>query len=154
MKGHAYIAAPQCGGAGQPQCTPQSAEDGQLFGLYFEVAGSGIVVKLKGSVSVDPATGQLTTTFRETPQLPFTELTLTLHGGQRAPLSNPQVRHVHRDDGSDAVEHPGDAGRDAALELRHRRLHGRLRPGPAGGDREPGGGRLQPVHADPLPQGW
>ena len=42
-----------------------SAEDGQLFGIYLEIAGSGIVVKLKGGVSVNPATGRLTTRSRK-----------------------------------------------------------------------------------------
>jgi hypothetical protein len=91
LKGHVFVAAPQCGGAGQPQCTPQSAEDGQLFGLYVEVAGSGIIVKLKGEVSVNPTTGQLTTRFLNNPQLPFSELKLKLEGGPTAPLATPQT---------------------------------------------------------------
>jgi hypothetical protein len=90
LTGHVYVAEPQCGSAGQTQCTPQSAEDGQLFGIYLEIAGSGIVVKLKGNVSVNPQTGRLTTRFTETPQLPFSELKLKLDGGSRSPLANPQ----------------------------------------------------------------
>jgi hypothetical protein len=90
LTGHVYVAAPECGNAGQPQCTPQSAEDGQLFGLYLEISGSGVIVKLRGQVSVNPSTGQLTTTFKEAPQLPFSELKLELNGGPRAPLANPQ----------------------------------------------------------------
>jgi hypothetical protein len=92
LKGHVYIAAPGCGGPGQPACTPQSAEDGELFGIYLEVgsAASGVHIKLKGNVSVNPSTGQLTTTFAQAPQLPFSELKLELNGGPRAPLANPQ----------------------------------------------------------------
>jgi hypothetical protein len=92
LKGHVYVGAPQCGGAGQPQCTPHSAEDGELFGLYLEVGSeaSGIHVKLKGNVSVNPATGRVTRRCDDTPQLPFSELKLKLNGGQRAPLANPQ----------------------------------------------------------------
>ena len=90
LHGHVYVAEPQCGGTGQPGCTPASAANGELFGLYLEVAGSGVVVKLKGTVSANPTTGQLTTTFSEAPQLPFSELRLRLNGGSRAPLANPR----------------------------------------------------------------
>ena len=91
LKGHVYIAAPSCGGEGQPGCSTASATNGELYGLYLEVAGSGIVIKLHGVVSADPATGQLTTTFQENPQFPFSELKLKLDGGQRAPLANPET---------------------------------------------------------------
>jgi uncharacterized repeat protein (TIGR01451 family) len=90
LEGHLYVAQPQCGGRGQPECTAADATDGHLFGLYLEAAGSGVVVKLAGSVSANPATGQLTAKFLENPQLPFSELALNIEGGGRAPLSNPR----------------------------------------------------------------
>jgi hypothetical protein len=90
LKGHVYVATPGCGGAGQSQCTPQSAEDGELFGIYLEVAGSGVIVKLKGDVSVNPQTGRLTTRFQNIPEQPLSEVRLKLDGGSRAPLANPQ----------------------------------------------------------------
>jgi hypothetical protein len=91
LKGHVYVAEPSCGGQGQPACTQASATNGELYGLYLEVEGSGVIVKLKGTVSANPSTGQLTTTFEENPQLPFSELKLWLNGGGRAPLANPQT---------------------------------------------------------------
>jgi hypothetical protein len=36
-----------------------------LFGLYMQAEGSGVVVKKEGTVSVNPATGQITTRFKE-----------------------------------------------------------------------------------------
>ncbi len=90
LHGHVYVAAPRCGGEGQPACTEASASNGELFGLYIEVAGSGVVMKFRGTVSANPVTGQLATTFKELPQLPFSELKVRLNGGQRAPLANPQ----------------------------------------------------------------
>jgi hypothetical protein len=90
LKGHVYVAQPSCGGGGQPECTSASAENGELYGLYMEMAGSGVIVKLHGRVSVNATTGQITTTFSENPQLPFEELRLNLYGGQRAALANPQ----------------------------------------------------------------
>jgi hypothetical protein len=91
LKGHVYVAAPSCGGEGQPACTEASAADGELFGVYVELAGSGVIVKLHGEASVNPATGQITTKFTEAPQFPFSELKLKLNGGPGAPLANPQV---------------------------------------------------------------
>jgi hypothetical protein len=90
LEGHVYVAQPQCGGTGQPGCTTADATNGNLFGIYLEAEGSGAVVKLKGSVSANPATGQLTARFLENPQLPVSEVTLHLKGGGRAPLANPR----------------------------------------------------------------
>lgn len=90
LEGHVYVAQPQCGGTGQPACTAADATNGRLFGIYLEAEGSGAVVKLKGSVSVNPATGQLTARFLNNPQLPFSEVSLHLKGGGRAPLANPR----------------------------------------------------------------
>jgi hypothetical protein len=90
LEGQVYLAEPECGGAGQHECTSADARSGRLFGLYLEVAGSGIVVKLGGRVSADPTTGRLTARFTELPQFPLSEVTLKLKGGSRAPLANPR----------------------------------------------------------------
>jgi hypothetical protein len=92
LKGHVYVAEPGCGGPGQSRCTPRSAEDGELFGIYLEVGSvaSGIHVKLKGNVSVNPQTGRLTTRFQNLPEQPLSEVRLKLNGGPGAPLANPQ----------------------------------------------------------------
>ncbi|MGA2162839.1 MAG: hypothetical protein ABSH36_00040 [Solirubrobacteraceae bacterium] len=98
LQGHVYLAQPECGGPGQPACSSAYAEgrgglsgEGRLFGLYIEVEGSGVIVKLPGTVSANPVTGRLQATFKENPQFPFSELKLHLHGGPRAPLANPQT---------------------------------------------------------------
>ncbi len=91
LTGHVYVAQPACGGPGQSECTPEDAQNGSLFGVYLEAAGSGVIVKLKGSVSVNPTTGQITATFRENPQVPFSSLKLHFDGGPRAALANPQT---------------------------------------------------------------
>jgi hypothetical protein len=90
LKGHLFLAQPKCGGVGQPACTEASATNGELFGLYLEAEGSGVVIKLLGTVAANPSTGQLTATFKENPQLPFSDLKIQLKGGPRAPLANPQ----------------------------------------------------------------
>jgi hypothetical protein len=50
---------------------------------------AGVYVKLIGHVHLDEASGQLTTTFTETPQLPFTNFKLSFSGGAQAALSTP-----------------------------------------------------------------
>jgi hypothetical protein len=91
LQGHAYVAAPGCGGAGQSACSTADAVDGNLYGLYLELEGSGVVIKLHGTVSANSANGQLTASFREAPQQPVSDLKLVLKGGSRAPLANPQA---------------------------------------------------------------
>jgi hypothetical protein len=64
---------------------------GSLLAIYIVVDDpqSGVVVKLAGHVVADPNTGQLTTTFDNNPQLPFSDLKLDLFGGSRAALATP-----------------------------------------------------------------
>ncbi len=51
----------------------------------------GCWIKLAGKVVPNPVTGQLTTTFENTPQLPFSELKLEFYGTDRAPLTTPAL---------------------------------------------------------------
>lgn len=95
LEGHVYLAEPKCGAAGLPECTPQAAEEGKIFGIYLEAAGSGVIVKLTGKVSAIASSGQLTAEFAENPQLPFSELHLRFKGGARAPLATPQTCGVY-----------------------------------------------------------
>jgi hypothetical protein len=64
---------------------------GSMLALYLVAEGSGVTVKLAGKIHADPATGRLTTTFADNPQLPFSDLKLRFHGGPRAALVNPSV---------------------------------------------------------------
>jgi hypothetical protein len=66
---------------------------GSLIALYLVVKDpySGVIVKLAGQVTPDPVTGQLVSTFKETPELPFEDLALHFFGGSRAPLGAPAL---------------------------------------------------------------
>ena len=50
---------------------------------------SGSLIKLAGEVSLNPQTGQIVTTFKNTPDVPFENLELHFFGGERAPLATP-----------------------------------------------------------------
>ncbi len=91
LTGHLFVASPECGG--QEGCTMQDAEDGKLFGLYLELEGpnSGVIVKLKGHATVQAGTGQITASFDEGPQFPFSKLTVSMKSGSHAPLANAQT---------------------------------------------------------------
>lgn len=62
---------------------------GSLLAIYLVARGPGVVVKLAGHVEADPLTGQLTTTFDNNPQLPFSSFRVRFKGGPTAPLVNP-----------------------------------------------------------------
>ncbi len=60
------------------------------FTIYLDAETSlGVSVRLQGLVTPNPNTGRLEVTFVNNPQLPFSELRLTLNGGEHAPLANP-----------------------------------------------------------------
>jgi hypothetical protein len=69
--------------------TPNENPSRTLLALYLVARGPGVTVKLAGRVDADPVTGQITTTFDDNPQLPFSNLHIELKGGDRAALVNP-----------------------------------------------------------------
>jgi hypothetical protein len=71
--------------------SPHNNPFNSLLGLYLiaRIPERGILVKLAGRVDPDPRTGQLTTTFDDLPQLPFSTFKLHFREGGRAPLATP-----------------------------------------------------------------
>jgi hypothetical protein len=57
--------------------------------LLVAASGDGVYLKLIGEVNLNETTGQLTTTFKETPDVPFTDFKLSFSGGAQAALATP-----------------------------------------------------------------
>ncbi len=56
----------------------------------------GIYIKLVGDVHLNTTTGQLTTTFEGTPELPFTDFKLSFSGGAQAALTTPTQCGIYK----------------------------------------------------------
>jgi hypothetical protein len=80
LSGNIYLGKPASGPITKPPYTIYVVAESERYGLGL---------RLEGTVEPDPTTGQLTTTFKETPQEPFSALKLAFKGGPFAPLANP-----------------------------------------------------------------
>jgi hypothetical protein len=60
-----------------------------LLAGYLVAQGGGATIKLAGRFDINPLTGQITATFDENPQQPFSDLTLHFKGGENGVLVTP-----------------------------------------------------------------
>jgi hypothetical protein len=65
-------------------------QNGDMFRGFLDLAGKGVQIKLKGKITTDPITGQISASFDDNPQLPFTHLDVDFKGGSRSPLALPK----------------------------------------------------------------
>jgi hypothetical protein len=87
LAGGVYLGDP----AGGP-ITGGSNPAGPEYTIYLDATAEktyGVSVRLQGVVKPNPSTGRLEVTFVNNPQLPFSELRLSVNGGKHAPLANP-----------------------------------------------------------------
>ena len=61
------------------------------YAVFVVIRGDGLLVKLKASVVANPVTGQLTASFLNNPELPFSDFVFHFYGGPRAVLVNPSA---------------------------------------------------------------
>ncbi len=79
LQGYAFLGGPATGSiTGPPYVIYVDAESERY----------GVSVRLKGETTTNEATGQLTTTFSENPEQPFSSLVVHFNGGPLAPLAN------------------------------------------------------------------
>ncbi|MGC2374392.1 MAG: hypothetical protein WA484_11015 [Solirubrobacteraceae bacterium] len=86
LEGQVFLGSPGCN-----PCSAADAADGNMFHLYIELTGAGVVVKQQGTIYANTTTGQLTTIFKEAPQVPVSDLQVHFKGGLRAALATPQT---------------------------------------------------------------
>lgn len=70
---------------------------GSFLAIYLAIEDeqTGTVAKLAGEVKADPNTGQLSTTFKDNPQLPLEDIEVRFFGGPRASLKTPLACGTH-----------------------------------------------------------
>lgn len=64
---------------------------GNRYRLFVHADGPGISIRLKGTVTPDPNTGQVSAVFDDNPQLPFSRFRLDFDGGSDAIIASPQA---------------------------------------------------------------
>jgi hypothetical protein len=71
--------------------TPYANPSKDLLAVYIvaRARGRGVLIKQPGSIDLDPNTGQVTATFDNLPQLPYSTFEVHLREGTRAPLVTP-----------------------------------------------------------------
>jgi hypothetical protein len=86
--GAVYIATPY---DNVPSFGDPEHPGGSLLALYVVAKDPerGVLIKVAGKIEPNPVTGQLTTTFLDTPQQPFSRFTLKFRPGATAPLVTP-----------------------------------------------------------------
>jgi len=81
LKGNVYLAAQQS----------RDPASGNLYRIFLDAGSTkyNVDVRLVGNVKANPTTGQLTTTFKENPQVPFTAVHLQFEGAKGVLTSPP-----------------------------------------------------------------
>ena len=97
LEGSVYLASPAPNGASEPGRNPFNS----LVALYLvaEDPVSGVLVKLAGEGQIDENTLRVSTTFRNTPQVPFEDLQIELYDGPGASVTTPPLCGTYATDG-------------------------------------------------------
>jgi hypothetical protein len=99
IDGAVYIATPY---DNVPAFGDAQHPGGSLLALYVVAKDPprGIMIKVAGKIEPNPVTGQLVTTFENTPQQPFSKFTLKFRPGATAPLVSPPECGTYTTQGS------------------------------------------------------
>jgi hypothetical protein len=80
LSGNIYLGGPESGPITGPPYTMYVDAESERY---------GVSVRLKGLATPNATTGQVTTSFSENPEQPFTSIALKFNGGALAPIANP-----------------------------------------------------------------
>ena len=124
LTGNIYLGGPESGLIrGGTEAKPE-------YTMYLNAESKryGVDVRLEGTVTPNPTTGQVTATFVKNPEQPFSNVTLKFNGGALAPIANPLVcGTATADDESDAVHRHRRAVAGWRLRRRRKRQRRRMR---------------------------
>jgi hypothetical protein len=87
LTGNIYLGGPESGPIrGGTEVKPE-------YTIYVNAESTryGVDVRLEGTVTPNPTTGQVTATFAKNPEQPFSNVKLKFNGGALAPIANPLV---------------------------------------------------------------
>lgn len=105
---------------------------GSLLAGYLVARGQGVTIKLAGRFDLDPVTGQITATFDENPQQPFSNLSLHFNGGDRGVLVTPRQCGVYEIRTDLVPWSAGDPNNPVPAEVVHRTNTFSITAGPGG----------------------
>jgi hypothetical protein len=93
VSGQVFLGTPEC-----DPCSAADAQDGRMIRLFMQISSKryGLAIKSPGRVRLDPASGQLVSTFEDLPQDPFSDLSFKFKEGPRAPLATPSACGEYR----------------------------------------------------------
>ncbi len=86
LTGDVYVLEQSAGKPGEP---PNLQSHPPTLQLLIAISGDGVNLKLVANLQLNEATGRLTTTLIETPEVPFTRFELAFSGGAQAALATP-----------------------------------------------------------------
>ena len=104
-----------------------------LLAGYIVAQGQGVTLKLAGRFDRDPQTGQITATFDNNPQLPFSDLNLHFKGGDRGVLVTPPECGTYDIDSALVPWSAPDPNNPAPSDVAHRTSSFDVTTGPNGG---------------------
>ncbi len=89
--GSVELATPLLPNVLQGQVYLSADHSGEDYAVFIVIRGDGLLVKLRSTVVANAVTGQITATFANDPELPFSDFTLHFYGGPRAVFVNPSA---------------------------------------------------------------
>ena len=123
----------------------RTPEPGSLFRIWLVSDELGVHAKIPGEIHADPVTGQLTSLFVDSPQVPLRLLKLRFKGGPRGVLANPSACGVYRTHFEFTPWSGGPAATgDSPMTIDEDCATGGFAPGLAAGTTNPAAGRASP----------